>query len=115
MILICKDFTNSNFRVKSELLVQMDGMASSTGKFNPEPNYFKEFEFSRQKKMCILPFCHFNRTNSWFDSFSCLNNANEKLILKRIGGNFELIEILLQLLIKKRGFLKIIYLYRRAW
>ena len=34
------------------------------------------------------------------------NNINKKLILKRIGGNFELLEILVQLPIKKISFLK---------
>ena len=32
---------------------------SDTGKFNQEPHYFKKFEFSRLKKVCI--FCHLNR------------------------------------------------------
>ena len=41
----------------------------------------------------------------------CLNYVNKKLILKRIGGNFELLEILVRLLIKTNWFLKIIYLY----
>ena len=41
-----------------------------------------------------------------FLQIACLNNINEKVILKRIGGNFELIEILVQLLIKNIGFLK---------
>ena len=27
---------------------------SDTGKFNQEPHYFKKFEFSRQKKVCIF-------------------------------------------------------------
>ena len=41
----------------------------------------------------------------------CLNNHNEKVILKRFGGNFELIEIMVQFIIKKNLSLKIIYLY----
>ena len=36
----------------------------------------------------------------------CLNNFSTKLILKSVGGNFELIKIL-----SKNQFLKIIYLY----
>ena len=42
----------------------------------------------------------------------CLNNFHEKLIQKRIGGNFESFEMLVQLLIKESRFLMIIYLYR---
>ena len=29
-------------------------LAVDTGKFNQEPHYFKKFEFSRQKKLCIF-------------------------------------------------------------
>ena len=36
----------------------------------------------------------------------CLNNVNEKLILKKIGENFELLEILVLLLFNKFSFLK---------
>jgi hypothetical protein len=56
---------------------------------------------------------HYEKTRSLrvFFQIAYLNNINEKVILKRIGGNFELIEILFQLLIKKNRFLKIIYLY----
>ena len=41
----------------------------------------------------------------FFLQIVCLNNFNEELIMKRIGGNFELIEIMAQLL-KNNGFLK---------
>ena len=43
------------------------------------------------------------------------NNVNEKLNLKKIGGNFELLKILVQWIMKKNRFLIIIYLYREAW
>ena len=82
--------------------IELRAEEATTGKFNQEPHYFK-------KKVCI--FCHFNkkcaakRLAFWdfFLQIACVNNINKKEILKRIGGNFELIEILLQLLIKKRS------------
>ena len=41
------------------------------------------------------------------------NIGNENLTLKIIGGNFELLEILVQYIIKKIWLLRIIYLYRK--
>ena len=60
-------------------------------------------------------FCHLVRKSDdericglrVFLQIICLSYVNKKLILKRIGGNFELIEILVQLLIKKIGFLEL--------
>ena len=79
--------------------------ASSTGKFVQEPIISIEFEFSRQK-ICI--FCHLvrksddERTSGWriLLQIICLSYVNNKLILKKNGGNFESLEILVHLLIK---------------
>jgi hypothetical protein len=47
----------------------------------------------------------YERTSSLrgFFQIVCLSNFSEKPILKRVGGNFELLEILVQLLIKKKS------------
>ena len=44
---------------KLETEVEETSVEPSTGKFNQEPHYFKKFEFSRKKKVCI--FRHLNR------------------------------------------------------
>jgi hypothetical protein len=79
-----------------DLPLELQGL-QFTGKFNQEPHYFKKFEFSRQKKgVHFLPFeqkmCN-ERTHTLSELFSKLSFFNEKLILKRIGGKFELLEI----------------------
>ena len=81
---------------------------SVTGKCNQELHYFKKKNFPAKNRCAFF--------DIWTESvlIVCLNNVNKKHILKRIGwnGKFELIEILVQLLIKKNRFLKIIHLYR---
>ena len=44
---------------KLETEVEETSVEPSTGKFNQEPHYFKEFEFSRQKN--IFAFCRLNK------------------------------------------------------
>ena len=39
--------------------IELRAEEATTGKFNQELHYFKNFEFSRQKKVCI--FCHLNK------------------------------------------------------
>ena len=73
------------------------GSFTNTGKFNQEPHYFKTFEFSQTKKgVHFLPFeqkmCY-ERTRS-FKVFLQIVSPNEKLTPKKIGGKFELFEIL---------------------
>ena len=72
------------------------------------PTISKTFEFSRQKKMCAFfaigteNVVRRTRSLRVFLQIVCLNNFNEKVIMKRIGGNFEWLEIRVQLLIKKK-------------
>ena len=84
----------------------------NTGKFNQEPHYFEKFEFPRQKIIC--PFGHLKKQCAtkglvvwdFFSRLFFLSNFNEKLLLKKIGGNYELFEILVFMLThQKFGFL----------
>ena len=83
----------------------MEILEMLTGKFIQEPHYFNKFKFSCQ---IFCTFCHLVRKSDdertcglrVFLQIICLSYVNKKLILKRIGGNFELLEILVRLLIK---------------
>jgi hypothetical protein len=71
------------------------------------PTISKNLNFPRQKKVCIfLPLeqkMWHEKTQSFkfFLQIVCLNGS---LILKRVGGNFEMIEILVQLSKKNMFF-----------
>ena len=53
-----QEFVPYVFQILS-LLLEYHNPGNITGKFNQEPHYFKKFEFSCQKKVCI--FRHLNR------------------------------------------------------
>ena len=93
-----------------------------TGKFIQEPIISINLNFPLRKCAFrhLIRKCDNDRTRGLrvFLQIICLNYVKKKLILKRIGGNFELLEILVQSLInigtvtyQKNQFLKMIYLY----